>query len=62
MPVDPVNNVFTEWSETNLFGFPAFANVSAPDMATAESRPFYAALNMYRGSGGNPQVLLSTFL
>ena len=55
VPIDGANNVFTEWSETTLFGFPPFANVSRPDMATATDRPFYAALNMYRGAGGNPQ-------
>eukprot|EP00041_Stephanoeca_diplocostata_P035497 m.1256167 g.1256167 ORF g.1256167 m.1256167 type:complete len:489 (-) comp24710_c1_seq55:4164-5630(-) len=55
VPVDAVNNVFTEWSETNLFHFSPFKNVSMPDEATAKSRPFYAAVNMYKGSGGNPQ-------
>ena len=68
VPVDVANNVFTEWSETELFGFPPFANTSAPDLATATDRPFYAALNMYRGAGGNPQcgpvsvVLSRTYL
>jgi hypothetical protein len=55
VPVDDANNKFTEWSETVLFGFPPFANVSAPDNSTSTDRPYYAALNMYRGSGGNPQ-------
>eukprot|EP00040_Diaphanoeca_grandis_P034216 m.211239 g.211239 ORF g.211239 m.211239 type:complete len:504 (-) comp33104_c4_seq14:15-1526(-) len=55
VPVDGANNMFTEWCETELFGFPPFANVSAPDLKTATDRPYYAALNMYRGSGGNPQ-------
>ena len=55
VPVDVANNPFTEWSETHLFGFPPFANVSAPDLETAADRPYYAAVNMYRGSGGNPQ-------
>lgn len=55
VPVDAVNNVFTEWSETNLFHFSPFRNVSQPDEETAKSRPFYVAVNMYRVSGGNPQ-------
>ena len=55
VPVDAANNAFTEWSETNLFNYPPFANFSQPDLKTASDRPFYAALNMYRGSGGNPQ-------
>jgi hypothetical protein len=55
VPVDPVQNVFSEWSETVIFGFPPMANVSAPDGPTAADRPIYAAANMYRGSGGNPQ-------
>ena len=68
VPVDTVNNQYVEWSETSLFHFPPFVNVSSPDLQTASSRPFYAALNMYRGSGGNPQcggisaVLSSSYL
>ena len=44
-----------ETSETQLFGFPPYKNVSEPDMATATDRVVYGAVNMYRGSGGNPQ-------
>ena len=55
IPVDSAQNTFSEWSETVIFGFPPFANVSAPDEQTANDRPIYAAANMYRGSGGNPQ-------
>lgn len=55
VPVDGANNAFTEWTETRIFGYPPFANVSRPDIATSTDRPFYAALNMYRGAGGNPQ-------
>lgn len=68
VPVDAAGNVFTEWSEVNLFHFPEFRNDSSPDLSTASDRPFYAALNMYRGSGGNPQcgpvaaVLSRTFV
>lgn len=54
-PVDAANNVFTEKSETTYFHYPPFANVSAPDEKTAADRPTYAALNMFRISGGNPQ-------
>jgi hypothetical protein len=54
-PVDAANNGFTEWSETQLFGFPPFRNVAAPDLRTARDRPVYGALNMYRSAGGNPQ-------
>ena len=68
VPVDAAGNVFTEWSEVNLFHFPEFRNDSSPDLSTANDRPFYAAVNMYRGSGGNPQcgpvaaVLSRTFV
>jgi hypothetical protein len=55
IPVDAVQNNFSEWSETVLFSFPPFANTSDPDLPTALSRPIYGAVNMYRGSGGNPQ-------
>jgi len=55
IPVDGDNNQFTEHTETSFFHFPPFENVSNPDMATSQDRPMYAALNMYRGSGGNPQ-------
>ena len=55
VPVDAAGNIFTEWSEVHLFHFPPFNNESRPDLATASDRPFYAAVNMYRGSGGNPQ-------
>jgi hypothetical protein len=55
IPVDTAQNVFSEWSETVIFGFPPFANTSEPDLKTAADRPLYSALNMYRGSGGNPQ-------
>ena len=55
VPVDGANNAFTEWTETHIFHYPPFKNVSQPDVATAADRPFYAAVNMYRGSGGNPQ-------
>jgi hypothetical protein len=54
-PTDEVNNQFMEDSEVNLFGFPPMLNISDPDMKTSTDRPFYAAVNMYRGSGGNPQ-------
>ena len=50
VPVDTENNQFTEWTETNIFGFPPFQNVSDPDLKTSSSRPFYGAVNMYRGS------------
>ena len=55
VPVDTANNIFTEGVETTYFGYDSFANDSAPDWATSANRPVYAALNMYRGSGGNPQ-------
>ena len=55
VPVDASNNRYTEWSETTIFNFPPFANASQPDLATATDRPLYAAANMFRGSGGNPQ-------
>jgi hypothetical protein len=55
VPIDVVNNQFMEWSETNLFGYPPFQNLSQPDLKTSTDRPVYAALNMYRSSGGNPQ-------
>eukprot|EP01043_Picozoa_sp_COSAG02_P067476 COSAG02_NODE_10858_length_1844_cov_1.455899_1_plen_304_part_10 len=55
VPVDTAGNVFTEWSEVEIFHFPRFKNESNPDLSTASDRPFYAAVNMYRGSGGNPQ-------
>eukprot|EP00049_Salpingoeca_infusionum_P020096 m.363496 g.363496 ORF g.363496 m.363496 type:complete len:533 (-) comp22803_c0_seq1:28-1626(-) len=55
VPIDVSNNAFTEWAEVNLFKFPPFANVSQPDLKTALDRPLYAAVNMYKGSGGNPQ-------
>ena len=55
VPIDPTNNWFTEWSETTIFHYPPFTNVSSPDFITSSSRPVYAALNMYKGSGGNPQ-------
>ena len=55
VPIDAENNVFMEWSEVNLFNYPPFRNTSDPDLPTSTDRPLYAALNMYRGSGGNPQ-------
>uniref|UniRef100_A0A0G4GCV6 Uncharacterized protein n=1 Tax=Chromera velia CCMP2878 TaxID=1169474 RepID=A0A0G4GCV6_9ALVE len=55
MPVDPVNNRFMEWSETNIFHFPPFKNTSQPGLRRSLDRPVYAAVNMYRASGGNPQ-------
>eukprot|EP00730_Choanoeca_flexa_P011813 TRINITY_DN2822_c0_g1_i1.p1 TRINITY_DN2822_c0_g1~~TRINITY_DN2822_c0_g1_i1.p1 ORF type:complete len:494 (+),score=97.98 TRINITY_DN2822_c0_g1_i1:40-1521(+) len=55
VPVDGANNIFTESSETRFFHFPPFKNVSQPDWNTSASRPVYAAINMFRGSGGNPQ-------
>ena len=41
--------------ESTLFGFHPFANASKPDEKTAESRPLYTALNMFRSAAGNPQ-------
>ena len=61
-PTDEINNEFMEWSEVNLFTFPPFQNTSEPDMRTSTDRPFYAALNMYRSSGGNPQVIYALYV
>lgn len=55
IPVDVKNNVYTDAAERFFFGYPPFPNASCPDVATASQRPTYAALNMYRSSGGNPQ-------
>eukprot|EP00039_Didymoeca_costata_P027026 m.17251 g.17251 ORF g.17251 m.17251 type:complete len:492 (-) comp5958_c0_seq2:65-1540(-) len=55
VPVDPAQNVISEAVETSLFKFPPFKNVSQPDPKTSADRPYYAAINMFRGSGGNPQ-------
>jgi hypothetical protein len=49
MPVDAANNAYMEWSETNLFGFPPFANLSAPDIQTV------------RPAGGPPPPTFSPF-
>ena len=46
IPLDPMQNSFSEWSETVIFSFPAFPNASEPDEATANDRPLYAAVNM----------------
>jgi hypothetical protein len=54
VPPDPLNNVFTEWTETHLFNFTPFSHPLKPDATVADSRPVYGALNMYRSSGGNP--------
>ena len=57
-----------EKAETNIFGFKPFADVRAPDLATATDRPIYAALNFYRDSAANLQcgpvaaVLSKTYL
>jgi hypothetical protein len=55
VPVDPDENKYAEGAETQFWGFPPFANVSAPDVPTAADRPVYSALNMYRIAAGNPQ-------
>jgi hypothetical protein len=61
-PVDRDNDMITEDVESNYFGFPQFQNANfspnatwIPDYNTSADRPFYAAINMYRASGGNPQ-------
>lgn len=55
VPTDTSNNRFTESSETKLFDYPPFRNVSQPDLPTSTDRLVYGAVNMYRSSGGNPQ-------
>jgi hypothetical protein len=55
VPVDGANNIFTEKSETEYFGYPPYKNVTNPDLATSTERPIYAALNMFRGAGANAQ-------
>ena len=54
-PVDPNNNVFMEKTERDTFGFPAMADLGAPDLVTAAYRPVYAATNFYRDSAMNFQ-------
>jgi hypothetical protein len=54
-PVDPNNNVFMEKTERDTFGFPAMADLGAPDLVTAANRPVYAATNFYRDSAMNFQ-------
>lgn len=60
--VDRGNDRITEDVESNYFGFPQFTNANfsptsdwRPDYNTSADRPIYAAINMYRASGGNPQ-------
>ena len=59
IPVDAAQNDFSEQCETGFFHFPPMAYVNGtddvPTVAGAADRPTYAALNMYRASGGNPQ-------
>lgn len=53
--VDPrKRTIADDWVETVLFGFTPFKNITQPDYETAVSRPYYAAINMFRASGGNP--------